>query len=778
MKAYLFPGQGSQKKGMGKALFDKFDRQTQQADAVLGYSIRDLCLKNPGRQLSLTQYTQPALYFVSALSYLQAVENDGEPDFVAGHSLGEYVALFAAGVVDLETGLRLVQKRGELMSRASGGSMGAVLGLREEQVNGILQQPGLEDITIANYNAPTQFVLSGGKETLAKVNETVNELVKELPDTRFMPLNVSAAFHSHYMEPTKEQFAAFLEDITFSDIKIPVISNVTARPYKADEIKKNLLDQITRSVKWTESIRYLWAQGDVIFKEIGPGGVLTKLTDRIKREATPLSEAAEPEPARPEPRPEPTASEEALKPADDGTSEISSGKGKLTMESLGSDSFKKDYGIRYAYVSGSMYRGIASKKLVVKMGKAGLLGFLGTGGLSVQRIEDDIRYIQAELSKDQAYGMNLLHNMNEPAAEDETVDLYLRYGIRVVEASAYMQNLSPALIRYRLTGLKQEADGSIARGHRIIAKVSRPEVAATFLSPPPQRIIEKLLAENKVTAEQAALAKNVPMSDDICVEADSGGHTDSGVAYTLMPAMLSLRDEMMKKFHYPFDIRVGASGGIGTPEAAAAAFILGADFILTGSINQCTAEAGTSDAAKDLLQQMNVQDTDYAPAGDMFELGAKVQVLKKGLFFPARGNRLYDLYQHYNSLDEIDDKTKKQIQEKYFKRSFDEIYAETRQFFAERNPAEIEKAERNPKHKMALVFRWYFAHTTQLALTGSAEQKVDYQIHTGPALGAFNQWIKGSELEDWRNRHVDEIGLKLLNATASLLNQRLKALYK
>src|SRR5262249_24592935 len=157
---------------------------------------------------------------------------------------------------------------------------------------------------------------------------------------------------------------------------------------------------------------------------------------------------------------------------------------------------------------------------------------------------------------------------------------------------------------------------------------------------------------------------------DICVEADSGGHTDGGVAYALMPAMIRLRDEMMAKYHYDKPIRVGAAGGIGTPESAAAAFIMGADFILTGSINQCSVEAGTSDAVKDILQGLNVQDKSYAPAGDMFELGAKVQVVRKGLFFPARANKLYDLYQRFNSIDEIDEKTQQQIQEKYFQRSF------------------------------------------------------------------------------------------------------------
>jgi trans-AT polyketide synthase/acyltransferase/oxidoreductase domain-containing protein len=153
----------------------------------------------------------------------------------------------------------------------------------------------------------------------------------------------------------------------------------------------------------------------------------------------------------------------------------------------------------------------------------------------------------------------------------------------------------------------------------------------------------------------------------------------------------------------------------------------------------------------------------------MFELGAKVQVLRRGVFFPARANKLYELYRHYNSLDEIDEKTKKQLQEKYFMKSFREIYDDCTKFYSR---GVIEKAEQNPKQKMALVFRWYFGRSTRLALEGKEENKVDFQIQCGPALGAFNQWVKGTDLEDWEKRHVDKIGLKLLHATAKLLTER------
>jgi trans-AT polyketide synthase/acyltransferase/oxidoreductase domain-containing protein len=444
----------------------------------------------------------------------------------------------------------------------------------------------------------------------------------------------------------------------------------------------------------------------------------------------------------------------------------------ITALSLGDEQFKRDYNLRYAYVTGAMYREIASEQLVVKVGKAGMLGFYGTANLSLERIEEAVQSIQKELHRGEAYGMNLLYQPDNLPMEERTVDLYLKHKVRIVEAAGYM-SINPALVRYRAKGLMRDTDGGVAITNRIIAKVSRPEVAQAFLSPVPEHLLAKMVQEDHITGEEVDLLRKVPVADDITVEADSGGHTDQGIAYVLMPAMLKLRDEMMKKYGYGRKIRIGAAGGIGTPEAAAAAFIMGADYLVTGSINQCTVEANTSDAVKDLLQQMNVQDTDYAPAGDLFETGARVQVLKKGLFFPARANKLYDLYRQYNSLEEIDEKNRKLIQEKYCHHGFEEIYQEVRSHYS---PEEIAEAEQNPKRKLALIFKWYFVHSASAALSGNQEYKVDYQIHCGPALGAFNQWVKGTSLEDWRNRHVDEIGEKLLKETAELLQQRLLSL--
>jgi len=765
MITYIFPGQGSQSIGMGGTLFDEYKELTAEADDILGYSIKKLCLEDPESNLGQTQFTQPALYIVNALSYLRKIKETGKkPDYVAGHSLGEYNALFSAGAFAFGEGLKLVKKRGELMSHATSGGMAAVIGLNEEQIKDVLKQNNLQSIDIANYNSPTQIVISGLKTDI----DFVKPIFEGIKDAQmYIVLKTSGAFHSRYMKEAKEEFTSFLNAFTFSELTIPVISNVHSRPYKQCDIKQNLIDQITHPVKWTESIRFLMGLGEMEFSEIGIGNVLTGLVRRIKKEAEPLViKSIEKDNDQFVPIAAEFASGSDVVKLDRASKEHLIEE--LDPSLLGSPEFKKDYNLKYAYVTGGMYRGIASQEMVVKMGKAQMMGFFGSGGLALSEVESSIQYIQKELSLGQAYGLNLLHNPSNLDMEEKTIDLFLAYGVKNVEASAFF-SITPALVKYRAKGLTRDQHGKIIAINKIIAKVSRPEVATMFLSPAPERIIDKLLAEQKITKVEADLAKEIAMADDICVEADSGGHTDGGVAYALMPAMIKLRNEMMERYQYHKKIRIGAAGGIGTPEAVAAAFILGADFILTGSINQCTVEAATSDAVKDLLQQMNIQDTEYAPAGDMFELGSKVQVLKKGVFFPARANKLYELYRQYSSLDEIDEKTKLQIQEKYFKRSFEEVYKDVKSF----HPAqEIEKAERNPKHKMALIFRWYFGYSSRLALSGSEESKVNYQIHCGPALGAFNQFVKGTDLEYWKNRHVDEIAEKLMTEVAELLNQR------
>jgi malonyl CoA-acyl carrier protein transacylase len=287
MIAYVFPGQGSQRRGMGQGLFDEISEYTaveKDVDAILGYSLRKLCLEDVDDRLKETQYTQPCLYAVNALHYYKAVSQGSRPDYLAGHSLGEYNALLAAGVFDFLTGLCLVKKRGELMSQAKNGAMGAVIGLGASIIAKVIKENGLSSLDVANFNSPSQTVVSGPVEDIKRAG-----LIFEKAGARmYLPLRVSAAFHSRYMADAAQAFAAFLAPIAFSAPKSYVIANVTAQPYPlhnaSESVKALLVSQMARSVRWTESIRFLISQGVTQFSEIGPGNVLTKSVQQIQQE--------------------------------------------------------------------------------------------------------------------------------------------------------------------------------------------------------------------------------------------------------------------------------------------------------------------------------------------------------------------------------------------------------------------------------------------------------------------------------------------------------------
>ncbi len=278
-KIYLFPGQGSQALGMGKDLFDAYPNEVAVADKVLGYSIKELCLEDKAQKLNSTDYTQPALYVVNALTYLKKVTENGKPQFVAGHSLGEYNALFAAGVFDFETGLKLTQKRGAIMAKAMGGGMAAIVGLEVSKIESVLKENNLTSIDIANFNAPTQTVISGPKEDIEKAKP-----IFEAAGARMVVvLKVSGAFHSRYMKEAQNEFETFLNTQKLSAPQIPVIANLNAQPYTNDEItiKKTLAGQISSGVRWVETIQLLNKQPEPVFEEVGPGKVLAGMLKQI-----------------------------------------------------------------------------------------------------------------------------------------------------------------------------------------------------------------------------------------------------------------------------------------------------------------------------------------------------------------------------------------------------------------------------------------------------------------------------------------------------------------
>ncbi len=431
---------------------------------------------------------------------------------------------------------------------------------------------------------------------------------------------------------------------------------------------------------------------------------------------------------------------------------------------LGDPGFKKDLGLRYAYIVGAMANGITSTQMVKAAGQAGMVGFFGAGGLSLEQIEAAVLRLKP-YEKKFPFGFNLIHSPNDPELESTVVDLYLRHGINLVSASAYM-GLTLPLVYYRVKGISQASDGRILCPNHVIAKVSRIEVARKFMAPPPQKMLHQLVETGKISEQEAQLAGRIPVAQDVTAEADSGGHTDNRPALTLLPTFLALRDETTGQYNYQVPLRIGLAGGIATPAASAAAFSMGAAYVLTGSINHACIEADTSRAVRELLIQAQQADVTMAPAADMFELGAKVQVLKRGTMFAMRAAKLYELYRTYDCFENIPVSARTSIERDLLRSSFDQAWDQTQRFFEIRDPAQIERAQSNPKHKMALVFRSYLGLSSQWAKSGKADRLIDYQIWCGPSMGAFNGWVKGSFLEPADQRETALLAMNLLYGAA------------
>ncbi|MCF7487392.1 eicosapentaenoate synthase subunit PfaD [Vibrio sp. A2-1] len=438
----------------------------------------------------------------------------------------------------------------------------------------------------------------------------------------------------------------------------------------------------------------------------------------------------------------------------------------LGTQSLGDEDFRRCHGVKYAYYAGAMANGISSEELVIALGQAGILCSFGAAGLIPSRVEQAINRIQAALPNG-PYAFNLIHSPSEPALERGSVELFLKHQVKTVEASAFL-GLTPQIVHYRAAGLSRDAQGEIQIGNKVIAKVSRTEVASKFMQPAPVKMLQALVDEGRITAEQMELAQLVPMADDITAEADSGGHTDNRPLVTLLPTILALKEQIQAQYQFKTPLRVGCGGGVGTPDAALATFNMGAAYIVTGSINQACVEAGASEHTRKLLSTTEMADVTMAPAADMFEMGVKLQVVKRGTLFPMRANKLYELYTRYDSIEAIPAEERLKLEKQVFRSTLDDIWAGTVAHFNERDPKQIERAEGNPKRKMALIFRWYLGLSSRWSNTGEQGREMDYQVWAGPALGAFNAWAKDSYLDDYQQRNAVDLAKHLMHGAAYL----------
>ncbi len=433
-------------------------------------------------------------------------------------------------------------------------------------------------------------------------------------------------------------------------------------------------------------------------------------------------------------------------------------------EMLGDREFCTDLGLRFPYLGGSMAKGISSAAMAEELGREGMLGFFGAAGLPFAEVESAVGRLAGG---DFPYGFNLIHSPQEPDLEDALARLYINKGVRIVEASAFLALTLP-LVRYRVHGIHRSPDGAIITPNRIIAKVSREELAARFFSPPPEKFLRELVASGEISPEQADMAARIPMAQDVTAEADSGGHTDNRPAIALFPTILSLASRIGAEYGYRQRLRVGLAGGISTPAAAAAAFTMGAAYIMTGSVNQACIESGTCDEVRNMLAETRQADVTMAPAADMFEMGVTVQVLKRGTMFPMRAAKLYEIYRSFSGIEDIPAAEREKLEQTMFRARLEDIWQDTRAYFLRRDPRQVERGDRDPKHRMALVFRWYLGQAAHWARDGESSRKIDYQVWCGPAMGAFNEWASGSLLEAPSRRKVVTVALNILHGAAVL----------
>jgi len=436
---------------------------------------------------------------------------------------------------------------------------------------------------------------------------------------------------------------------------------------------------------------------------------------------------------------------------------------ELPPSRLGSPEFCSRHGVKLAYVAGAMANGIASEELIIALGRSGVLGVFGTAGLSLERVRAAIREVQAALPNG-PYGFNLIHSPSRPAMEEALVDLYLGSGVRTIEASAFMA-LPRSVVRFRAAGLSTDSQGGTVIRNKVIAKLSHPHVAEIFLSPPPEDVLREMVEIGQITQSQARLAVHVPIADAVTIEGDSGGHTDQRPLGALFPVIAALRDRLARTGVSAHRVHIGAGGSLGDPSSIAAAFAMGADYVVTGSVNQACVEAGTSARVKEMLARADFTDAAMAPAADMFEMGVQVQVLKRETMFAVRAKKLYRLYQDYRTLEALPEADRRWLETEIFRMPCNQLWEQVCDYLRREEPETLERPI-DPQRRLALMFRWYLGLSSKWAIDGVPGREMDYQVWCGPAMGAFNLWSKDTPFASPAGRRAAEVALALMQGAA------------
>jgi trans-AT polyketide synthase/acyltransferase/oxidoreductase domain-containing protein len=764
MKAWMFAGQGSQQRGAGAQLFTRFPALVEEADDLLGFSLRKLCMEGDAASLADTRVTQPLVFVTNALAAQARIE-DGEqmPQVALGHSLGEYNALLLAGCFDFGAGLKLVQRRAQCFHQIIGGTMAAVVGVPPCDVTRALANAAISGVEIANYNTPTQVVLAGPRALVDECERPLQAAGARL----FVRLKVGGPFHSSYMVPARDAFAEYLQTFSFRPPSLTVVANFTARPYEREKLAATLLAQICSPVRWAESIAGLIERLDPEFVEIGYSGVLTRLLEAIRAER-PNGASRELATAGPvtmlklkrhttEPRSEvPRSPEPPL-----------GRNGSSPPCVLGSSAFRADYSVRLAYLVNAPLSVRASQAVVARAARAGLLAVLGTAGDSPQEVAQCVAALSREIGPTALYAAELRASGDDRDAEQLLLDGFARSGVRVLYVTGETAP-TPALVRYRATGLAAAARGDDAARRRLIVRVSRPDVASRFLIPPDAELLRQLVQSGQLSAEDAAQAAVRSVADDLVV-GPQPSDPRAPSAFALVPAIRRVQRALRASQHLENQARIGATGGLGTPETVAAAFVVGADFVETTSLNSCTAEAPLSEGMKDLLSELRVEDFELAPALDGFELGHQVEVAGKDTLFPSRARYLYELYRSHHSIDELDQRVRRVLERSYFGRSLAEVTHDVRARLATSDPRALAEATRDPRRQLGLVLRRYLEEADLHAQSGRTDSRLNWLVRSDAELGAFNTFAPTVGLGAWRNRHVDVVADCLMEHAANVM---------
>lgn len=713
MIAFLFPGQGAQYKGMGEGLFEKYPDIVRTANDILGYSIEELCLNDENNLLNKTEYTQVALYVVNCLYYMNEIENNKKkPDIVIGNSLGEYNALFAAGCISFEDGLRMVKERGRLMGQSSNGTMAAIIGLQADEIEEVIKEQDASDyIQISNFNTKYQSVIAGEP---SKIDMILPFMVKK-GARKAIRLNVGGAFHSRYMKRAEEEFESFLRRFSFSEPQSIVFSNFLGKEYKKNEIFYPLLHQISNPVKLRESIKNAIHMGAIEFVEVGPGKTMSNIFKENAKEFQ-----------------------------------------SKNISNLGSKDFREEYNVNYAYVVSGLKRGITGVEVAKKLYKNKILGFVGIDCLDKEEVKKIIEHAKTEIPPEYL-GVHFSNDLYDSDRAEKIINYLIEQNICNIEVSDFVKP-SKELIKYRLKGIRVASNGKITFSNKILVHASTIKCAKAFMNPISDKLLKEMVLAGDITEEIAALAVTVPICDDICIDDEWHG----------MEAIGKLRD-IGNINTYVKNIRFGIGGRIGGPASVALAFFCGADFVVTTAINQCTIEANTSEYVKELLQDATENDFAYAPTDELFEFGLRTSVLKKGSLYHIRATKIYEIYCQYNGIEDIPLDIRNTIFMKYYKTSLEEVFANiTKQM----NEEEVRRLEGRPKEKMGLIFKWLLVKSFKDACVGNIENKANYLVLASREMADLNRFFENTEHFAWGNRSVVDIAVGLMNVGEKILNER------